>query len=54
MINYLTLEEVLLLHDLVLDLTGGMQGIRDHGSLESALAQPRMSFGNMIALNMPD
>lgn len=44
--SYLTLEEVLVLHELVLDQTGGMQGVRDRGSLESALAQPQMSFGN--------
>lgn len=42
--RYLTLKEVLELHRLVLDQTGGLGGVRDVGGLESALAQPKMSF----------
>jgi death-on-curing protein len=45
MIRYLTLKEVLELHGLVLKQSGGMEGVRDLGGLESALAQPRMTFG---------
>jgi death-on-curing protein len=45
MTRFLTLEEVLELHRLVLAQTGGMPGVRDVGGLESALAQPRMTFG---------
>lgn len=45
MIRFLTIEEVLELHRLVLEQCGGMGGIRDLGGLESALAQPRMTFG---------
>ncbi len=45
MIRYLTLEEVLELHRLVLENSGGGAGFRDLGALESALAQPRMTFG---------
>jgi death-on-curing protein len=45
MIRYLTLEEVLELHRLILEQSGGSGGVRDLGGLESALAQPRMTFG---------
>ena len=44
MIRYLTLEEVLELHRLILQQSGGLGGVRDLGGLESALAQPRMTF----------
>ncbi len=42
--RYLTLGEVVELHQRLLDLTGGASGIRDLGLLESALAQPKASF----------
>jgi death-on-curing protein len=45
MIRYLTLEEVLELHCLALEQAGGLAGVRDLGGLESALAQPQMTFG---------
>lgn len=45
MIRYLTLVEVLELHRRVLEQSGGASGIRDVGLLESAIAQPRMTFG---------
>ena len=45
MIRYLTLEEVLELHRLALEQSGGLAGVRDLGGLESALAQPQMTFG---------
>jgi death-on-curing protein len=44
MIRYLTLEEVLELHRLLLAQSGGLDGVRDLGCLESAIAQPRMTF----------
>jgi death on curing protein len=44
MIRYLTLEEVLELHRLVLAQSGGPNGVRDLGGLDSALAQPQMIF----------
>src|SRR5437588_8304976 len=44
MIRYLTLEEVLELHRLALEQSGGQDGVRDLGGLESALAQPQMTF----------
>ncbi len=45
MIRYLSLAETLELHRSVLERWGGASGIRDLGALESALAQPRQSFG---------
>jgi death on curing protein len=45
MIRYLTLVEVLNLHRQIIEQSGGALGVRDLGALESALAQPRMTFG---------
>jgi len=42
--RHLTLNEVLELHRRIIDQSGGSLGIRDLGALESALAQPRMTF----------
>ena len=42
--RYLTLGEVVRLHRTVVAATGGAEGIRDLGVLESALAQPRATF----------
>jgi death-on-curing protein len=44
-VRYLSLEEVLELHRMVIQQSGGMPGLRDPNGLESALAQPRMTFG---------
>ena len=43
--RYLTLDEVLKLHELVAAESGGATGLRDLGGLQSAIAQPRMTFG---------
>jgi death-on-curing protein len=43
--RYLILGEVLELYHRVMERSGGTMGIRDLGALESALAQPRMTFG---------
>ena len=43
--RYLSLGEVVDLHQTLLAQTGGATGIRDLGMLESALAQPRATFG---------
>ena len=43
--RYLTLNEVLELYHRVMEQSGGAVGIRDLNGLESALAQPRMTFG---------
>lgn len=42
--RYLSLGEIVDLHQALLDQTGGATGIRDLGGLESALAQPRATF----------
>jgi death-on-curing protein len=44
--RYLTLGEVLEIYGSVLEQSGGTYGVRDLGALQSALAQPRMTFGD--------
>ena len=41
----LTLDQILKLHQRIIEQSGGGIGIRDKGILESALAQPEMSYG---------
>ena len=43
--NYINLDKILALHNHIIETSGGSAGIRDHGGLESAIAQPRMTFG---------
>lgn len=43
--EFLTLEDVLLIHEEQLEAYGGIQGIRDNGLLESAVMMPQASFG---------
>jgi death-on-curing protein len=43
--RYLSLQEVLSLHSLLIAQSGGSSGLRDRGALESAVAQPEASFG---------
>ncbi len=43
--RYLTLGEVLELYRRLIEQSGSVPGIRDLGSLQSALAQPHMTFG---------
>ena len=43
--RHLSLAEVLGLHRLILESCGGAAGIRDLGALESAVAQPHLTFG---------
>jgi len=42
--RYLTLKEALELHRRIIEQSGGLAGVRDLGALESALAQPQMTF----------
>lgn len=42
--EYLTFEEVYLLHERLIQLTGGSSGLRDSGLLELAVARPQASF----------
>jgi death-on-curing protein len=43
--RYVSLQEVISLHSLLIAQTGGSSGLRDRGALESAVAQPEASFG---------
>ena len=43
--RYLTVDELLVIYDRIMRESGGGIGIRDLGALESAVAQPRMTFG---------
>lgn len=43
--RYLSFEEVISLHSLLIAQSGGAPGLRDRGALESAVAQPEASFG---------
>lgn len=45
--RYLTVGEVLDIYRRVMQQSGGLVGIRDLGGLESAIAQPRMTFGGL-------
>ena len=42
--RYLTVDEVLELHRLAIQQSGGSGGVRDPGLIESAVAQPEMTF----------
>jgi death-on-curing protein len=41
---YLSIEQVLFLHDRLIEETGGEHGVRDLGGLESVLARPQAAF----------
>ena len=45
MMYELTVNDVIDLHRQVVEQSGGSFGIRDLGALESAVAQPQMTFG---------
>jgi death on curing protein len=42
--RYLSLREILELHDKIIEVSGGARGIRDIRVLESAVNQPRITF----------
>jgi death-on-curing protein len=44
-LRYLSIQEVLELHRRLLAESGGIPGLRDENALESAVAQPLMTFG---------
>ena len=47
--NYLTLEQILLVHSIVIDETGGMHGVRDHHAILSFVQAPRqIVFGKEL------
>ncbi len=41
---YLTLDEVLRIHELLISEFGGASGVRDHGLIESALLRPQTGY----------
>jgi death-on-curing protein len=41
---YLALDEVLRMHELLIEEFGGSPGIRDHGLIESALLRPQTGY----------
>jgi death on curing protein len=41
---YLTLEEALRIHELLIDAFGGARGVRDAGLVESALLRPQTGY----------
>lgn len=43
--EFLTLAEVLALHEEMIRTIGGKYGVKDDKMLDSALAQPQMTFG---------
>lgn len=45
--KYLTVKDVLLLHNIAIDESGGSHGLRDLGLLESAIARPEATFGGI-------
>ena len=44
--RYLSLVEVLELHEALIAASGGARGVRDLRALESAVSQPRTTFGH--------
>lgn len=46
--RYISIDEVLELHEDQISSFGGTSGVRDEGLLESALAQPQSTFGGQL------
>jgi death-on-curing protein len=47
MIVYITVDQVIKIHDRQIEQHGGLQGIRDLGLLTSAMEMPKSSFGGV-------
>lgn len=45
--KYLTLEDVILLHHLSIEKSGGSHGLRDTGLLDSAMHRPQATFAGV-------
>src|SRR5437879_5621549 len=43
--DFLTVADILGLHERLIEVYGGQPGVRDHGLLESAVAMPQFTFG---------
>jgi death on curing protein len=46
--NFLDMDRVLRIHLSLIEHYGGMEGVRDVGLLNSALAMPQASFGDQL------
>ena len=42
--RFITLHEVLWLHDRIIDTSGGSTGVRDFGQIAAAVSQPKATF----------
>lgn len=45
--RHLTAQEILYLHDRLIEETGGAHGVRDLGTLEMAVARPQAGYGRI-------
>jgi death on curing protein len=50
---FLDVDDVIQMHATQLEIYGGAAGLRDRGLLESAVAQPQMSFGGVFVHDGP-
>jgi len=46
-LNWITVVELALIHERVIEETGGIHGVTNPGGLESALARPFTAFGGV-------
>lgn len=46
-INLLTIEEIIEIHDTIIDIFGGLKGIRDNSLLNSSLERPFTQYGGV-------
>lgn len=51
--NYLKVNQILVIHDEIIEETDGSPGIRDIHLLESAAARPQASFGGVSPRRFP-
>ena len=53
---FLSKEQILLMHDQLIEETGGSKGLKDEGMLESALAAPFQSFDgkDLFYIGLPE
>lgn len=50
---WVTFDDIVQLHRLIIRKTGGLEGLRDSGLLEAALAAPFQSFGGEDLFRSP-
>ena len=50
--RFLSISEVIEIHENEIKVAGGLSGIRDRNSLESAVAAPQASFGNDFLMDL--